>query len=470
MDRKYLLSSIPKVDELLNRCEISELQAAVPRTLVIESIRETLDDLRKFILKSPEEKLDNYVIDYDSILKSITQKAAKANERHLKRVINGTGIVIHTNLGRSELCREAVEAVIDVSKNYSNLEYELEEGKRGSRYSHVEDIIVRLTGAESAIVVNNNAAAVLLVLSTLCKCKEAIVSRGELVEIGGSFRIPEVMEQSGALLVEVGATNRTHLYDYERAINENTGAILKVHTSNYRILGFTESVGADELVELAGKHNLPVIEDIGSGSLIDLSKFGVEYEPTVQEAVRSGVDIVTFSGDKMLGGPQAGIIVGIRKYIEDMKKNPLTRALRIDKMTLAALEATLKQYIEEEKAVQNIPTLKMITESKDVLHKSAKKFANMLKSSIKDRADIDIVEEFSQIGGGAMPLQNLPTFAVCIKPHFISVNQLEKSLREGTIPIISRTRNESILLDMRTIRDDEHSIIKDALVKILCKL
>lgn len=467
MDKKRLLSSIPKVDELINSGKIKDFTESIPRVLVMESIRETLGEVREYILKSPEDRLENYTVDIDSIIESVTGKSQRANKRHLCRVINGTGIIIHTNLGRSLLCREAADAAAEVAKNYSNLEYDLEEGKRGSRYSHVEKIIVRITGAESAIVVNNNAAAVLLVLSTLCRGREAVVSRGQLVEIGGSFRVPEVMEQSGAKLVEVGATNRTHLYDYERAINENTGVLLKVHTSNYRILGFTETVDTKELVDLAQKHNLPLVEDIGSGSFIDLSKFGVDYEPTVQEAVSSGVDVVTFSGDKMLGGPQAGIIVGRKKYIDMMKKNPLTRALRIDKMTLAAMEATLRQYIEEDRALRNIPTLKMIVESKDELKKKAKRLARLLKASIKNSGDINVVEEYSQIGGGSMPLENLPTYVVSIKPFNMSVSELETKLRNSAVPVIVRTQRDNILIDVRTVIEDEYIIIRDTLKGIL---
>jgi len=467
MDKKVLLSSIPKVDDILCSDKIKDLFENIPRTIIIESVRETLKDVREYILKSKEEQLEDYKVNINSIIDAIAHKATELNERHLKRVINGAGVIIHTNLGRSVLCEEAVEAVIEVAKNYSNLEYDLCEGKRGSRYSHVEDILVRITCAESAMVVNNNAAAVLLVLSTLCKDKQAVVSRGELVEIGGSFRIPEVMEQSGARLLEVGATNRTHLYDYERAINENTGVLLKVHTSNYRILGYAETVKTEELVSLAGKYKIPVIEDIGSGSFIDFSKYGISYEPTVQEAVGHGVDVVTFSGDKMLGGPQAGIIVGRKKYIDMMKKNPLTRALRVDKMTIAAMEVTLKQYLEEEMAIKNIPTLSMITEPKEKIKEKARKMQRMLKTALKDRADISLEEEFSEIGGGSMPTEKLPTFAVSIKPKLVSVNSLENSLRNATTPIIVRTQKDSILLDMRTIREDEYPVIRDTLSSIL---
>lgn len=467
MDKKSLLSSIPKVDDLLNSEAIKAIQRLYPRAVIMEAIRGTLGETREYILKSREEDLQGYILDEESIVKRVVERSEKLSGRHLRKVINCTGVIIHTNLGRSVLCKEAIEAVADISKSYSNLEYELEEGKRGSRYSHVEEKLVRITGAESAVVVNNNAAAVLLVLSTLCKGREAVVSRGELVEIGGSFRVPEVMEQSGARLVEVGATNRTYLADYEKAISENTGVLLKVHTSNYRILGFTESVPARELVGLARKNDLPLIEDIGSGSFIDLSKYGIDYEPTVQEAVSAGIDIVTFSGDKMLGGPQAGIIVGRKKYVDMIKKNPLTRALRIDKMTLAALEATLMHYVEEERALRNIPTLRMIVESGDSLKSKAKRLSRMLKSQLKDCADINIVQEESQIGGGSMPLEKLPTYAVAVKPRACSVNELEKNLRNAKTPVIVRTQRDNILLDVRTILEDEYTAIRDTLYEVL---
>jgi len=467
MDKKAILSSIPKVDDLLNLKEINALMENVPRALVIESIREVLGDTRKYILENTNEILENYTLSQDKIAEEVKQRILKKNQKHLRRLVNATGVIIHTNLGRSILSKEAVKAVVDVAQNYSNLEYSLEEGKRGSRYSHVEEIIVRITGAESAIAVNNNAAAVLLVLSTLCKNREAIVSRGELVEIGGSFRIPEVMEQSGAKLIEVGSTNRTHLYDYEKAINENTGVILKVHTSNYRILGFTESVSAKELSVLAHKNNLPLVEDLGSGSFVDLTQYGLEYEPTVQEAVNSGVDIVTFSGDKMLGGPQAGIIAGKKKYIDMMKKNPLIRALRIDKMTIAALESTLRLYLDMEKALESIPTLRMITMPPEALKNKATRLLRMLKHSLSSKGEFGIINENSQIGGGSMPLENLPTFAVYIKPYNISINNLEKELRNAQIPVIARTQRDSLLFDVRTIAEDEYAIIRDTLFKIL---
>ncbi len=368
MDKKQLLRNLPKIDELLKEEIVNKYLQSNSRTLVVDSLRQSIDYYRNEILKSAienftKENVINYFVD---ILEE--NKSTK-----FKKVINATGVVIHTNLGRSLLAKEAIENVIKVSENYSNLEYDLKQGKRGSRYSHVEELIKKVTGAEAAMVVNNNAAAVMLALNTLCEEKEAIVSRGQLVEIGGSFRVPDVMKFSRAHLVEVGTTNRTHLYDYENNINENTGVLLKVHTSNFKIMGFTEEVSSEEMVQLGEKYKLPVMEDIGSGTLVDFSKYGFTYEPTVQSSLEKGVDVVTFSGDKMLGGPQAGIIVGKKKYIDKMKKNQLTRALRIDKMTLAALEGTLKYYIDEKEAIENIPTLNMILSSKEIHKKKSSK-------------------------------------------------------------------------------------------------
>lgn len=466
MDRNSLLSSIPKVDELLNNNNIKILEKSVPRAIIVDAVRDGLNNIRQSILKMPNGMLENYHIDMEELINNIITRAVGEFKPHLKNVVNCTGIIIHTNLGRSPLCREAVEAAASVAGGYSNLEYNIDDGERGSRYSHIEYIVKRITGAESAMVVNNNAAAVLLALGTLCKNKEAVVSRGELVEIGGLFRVPEVMEQSGAKLVEVGTTNRTHAFDYENAINENTGVLLKVHTSNYRILGFTESVSGRELSKIGAKHGIPVIEDIGSGSFIDFSRFGLNAEPTVQDAVSSGIDIVTFSGDKMLGGPQAGIIVGKKHYIEMMKKNPLTRALRVDKMTIAALEATLKKYINEEDALKDIPTVSMIIESEEHIKKRARILLNRVKGAVGGGAEVYLTREFSQIGGGAMPLENLPTYAVCVKPKTISAGKLEERLRKGTVPVIGRVKDDSVLLDVRTVKPDQYGIITDAMEEI----
>ncbi|SHE44797.1 L-seryl-tRNA(Sec) selenium transferase [Caloramator proteoclasticus] len=458
-----LLSSLPKVDVLLNEKRIKVFLDKFPRNYVLDVIRTVVDSYRKRILSGNIQE-----IDIEEIIRDICNQLEINYRPSLRRVINATGTVIHTNLGRAPISKYALEQVMEIGERYNNLEYNLDEGKRGSRYSHVEHIICKLTGAEAAMVVNNNAAAVLLVLSTIAKNKEVIVSRGQLVEIGGSFRIPLVMEQSGAILKEIGTTNRTHLYDYECAINENTAALLKVHQSNYRILGFTEEVSLDELVVLKEKYKLPLIEDIGSGVLIDLSKYGLNYEPTVQNSIKKGVDVVTFSGDKLLGGPQAGIIVGKKELIQRMKKNQLTRALRIDKFTLAALEATLNLYLDEERAVKDIPILNMLTLDYEELRRRANKLLRILKRAIKeDRAKITVREDYSTVGGGAMPLEIIPTFAVFIEPKNKKVEKIEEELRKCQIPVVVRVGRNSIILDVRTLFEDDYTIIKNNLDGIL---
>lgn len=467
MNKGELFKKIPKVDELLENSIIIEQMEAYPRVTILEAIRKELDKLREIIKQADSEfeKIDTYIA---SLPNKIAYEIVKANESHLKRVINATGTIVHTNLGRSLLAESAVKKVAEVAQGYSNLEYNLEAGKRGSRYSHVEELLGKITGAESAIVVNNNASAVMLILSTLSKNKEAIVSRGELVEIGGSFRVPAVMEQSGAKLVDVGTTNKTHPEDYIEAINEETGVLLKVHTSNYRIMGFTESVGLDELVKIGREHNVPVVEDIGSGVLIDLSKYGLEHEPTVQESIEAGIEILSFSGDKLLGGPQAGIIVGKKEYIDKMKKNPLTRAIRIDKFTIAALEETLKLYLDEEVAINSIPTIKMATMGMQKLEEKSNELFKLI-TELDIAAKIEIVDQVSQIGGGAMPMSELPTKAIEIRPENMNVALLEKRLRNYKNPIITRVYKNTLLLDVRTISESEYKIVVEALGTVFKK-
>ena len=464
MQKTNLFKMIPKVDEILEDERIKSLLNQIPRKLVVDSIREEIDNLRKDI---KENKVDEEgIVRRNQILIDLVLKRAnKKSSYKLRRVVNGTGIILHTNLGRALINREVMENVVDIVTNYSNLEFDIEKGERGSRYSHLKDLLTEITGAEDAMVVNNNAAAVLLVLSTMAKGKEVIVSRGELIEIGGSFRIPDVMEQSGATLKAVGTTNKTHLYDYENAINENTAALMKVHTSNYRVLGFTSSVSIDELYTLKEKYNLPLIEDLGSGVLIDISKFGLEYEPTVQDSIKKGVDIVTFSGDKLLGGPQAGIIVGKKKYIDQMKKNPLTRAFRVDKFSISALEATLRLYLDEKIAVEKVPTLNMLSMSIEKLELKAQKLYALLNEKVKDEGlSFHIVDSFSEVGGGSLPLERIPTKCIMISLKGLSVNEFEKSLREYDIPIITRIYKDNIFIDLRTVREDEFQIIADGIV------
>lgn len=448
MNKNLLYRSIPKVDVLLEREEIVEAIKTYGRTIVVDAIRYEMDELRKFIgtCESEEKAMDAI----NGLTAFVCARAKKMLEPNMKKIINATGTILHTNLGRAPIGPEHMKHIAEIAMGYSNLEYNLEAGKRGERYSHFEELLCKITGAEAAMAVNNNAAAVMLILSSLGKGGEVIVSRGELVEIGGKFRIPDVMEQSGATLVEVGTTNKTHYSDYEDAITENTKALLKVHTSNYRIVGFTETVGIDELVPLAREKELPVIEDLGSGVLIDLSKYGITYEPTVQDSIRAGADVVSFSGDKLLGGPQAGIIIGKKKYIDKMKKNQLTRALRIDKFTAATLEVVLKEYLSEERAIQNIPVLQMITKPLAEVDKEARKLKRFL-SSLELDVELGIEKCESQIGGGSLPLERIPSVAVTMKPRKISTAELEERMRFLPVPIIPRTVNDKILMDVRTI-------------------
>ncbi|MBQ6902984.1 MAG: L-seryl-tRNA(Sec) selenium transferase, partial [Lachnospiraceae bacterium] len=382
-------------------------------------------------------------------------------------VINATGTILHTNLGRAVLNREDAQRIADLATGYSNLEYNLEAGERGERYSHFEKLLCRLTGAEAAVVVNNNAAAVLLVLSALTAGGEVIVSRGELVEIGGKFRIPDVCALSGANLVETGTTNKTHFSDYEQALSEQTKAVLKVHTSNFSVIGFTESVALSELKPFTEKNSILLIEDIGSGALIDLSKYGLKHsEPTVQNSIESGADIVCFSGDKLLGGPQAGIIIGKKHLIETIKKHPLTRAVRVDKLTVTALELTLLKYLSEEKALAHLPVLKMITQTQDETRTRAENLSALLRDRCK-HADISVEDCESQIGGGSLPLERLPSHAVVIRPHLISAASLEEQMRLFETPVIVRTVEDAVRMDVRTMSDDDFESVAGMLATVL---
>jgi L-seryl-tRNA(Ser) seleniumtransferase len=461
-DKKSILSSIPSVDELMRDKELERLTGLYSRTAVVEGIREYLKEYRKYVMSL--EKAEPDLINDSYIIKGIIEKIHGMMRSNLVNVVNATGVVLHTNLGRSPISGRLRDTLWNISSRYSNLEMDLESGERGSRYSHVEKLICKLTGAQAAMVVNNNAAAVMLVLSTIAKSREVVVSRGQLVEIGGSFRVPDVMEQSGAALVEVGTTNKTHLSDYERAVNENTAALMKVHTSNYRILGFTSEVETEDMVALGRKLGLPVIEDLGSGLLVDLTEYGLPYEPTVQQAVKAGMDVVTFSGDKMLGGPQAGIIAGKKEYIDKMKKNPLTRAIRIDKLTLAALEGTLRLYTDKELALKEIPVLRMLTYDSEELNKRARRLGVRLKKSIGAMAAIGVEDEFSEVGGGSMPLHKMPTKVVAIKPKTVSLTQLEEKLRAYKTPVVARIGRDRLMLDIRTIMDDEYRAVESAML------
>ncbi|MBU4236307.1 MAG: L-seryl-tRNA(Sec) selenium transferase [Proteobacteria bacterium] len=461
-DKKQLLCALPKIDECL--AGLADRTGSVPPKLVKLAVRHCIDSERQRILTdAPGCQLLSHEQWDERLLEAITLK----NQMNLRRVINGTGVVIHTNLGRSLLSATMVDALQQAGTHYTNLEFDLNNGKRGSRYSLVEEIICDLTGAEAALVVNNNAAAVLLALDTLASGKEVIVSRGQLVEIGGSFRIPDVIAKSGAYLVEVGSTNRTHLADYERMINDKTAMLLKVHTSNFRVIGFTSEVSAEELVALAHASGLPVMEDLGSGSFVDLSSFGLPQEPTVQQIVKAGVDVVTFSGDKLLGGPQAGLIVGKKEVIDLIKRNPLNRALRIDKFTLASLEAVLRNYYDLEQALTTIPTLKMLTQPVDLIKRRAKRLMHRVHAKVHPVCSLCLRPTMSRVGGGAMPEHGLPSWAVAFKPLQIHLSAMEQGLRKLPIPIIGKLEDDSLLLDMRTVSDNEIPDLAGSLISFL---
>lgn len=465
-EKQALLRKLPGVDYVIDLWEKNNLSETMPRPVVVQSIRVVLDTLRSRILTSGEP-LDDALFSDNALLRLTREAAQKKMGFNLKRVVNATGVVIHTNLGRSLLAEKVAEHVARLSSRYSNLEFDLNKGARGSRYSAVEDILCEISGAEAALVVNNNAGAVFLALETLARGKEVIVSRGELVEIGGSFRIPDVMARSNAKLVEVGTTNRTHLRDYEGAVSSDTALLLKVHTSNFSIVGFTAEVSIAEMVALGTKYQIPVMKDLGSGNFVDLSPYGLIKEPTVQEMVAAGADVVTFSGDKMLGGPQAGIIVGKRDFVDKIKSNPINRALRIDKMTLAGLEATLQLYRDEAQALSTIPTLHMITMPVKSILTKAKRLQNRLKKLGDGRLNVALVNGASRVGGGSLPLQELPTKCLSIAIEGLSANTIEASLRKSKPPVIVRIEEDSVVMDLRTVQDEEITIIAEAFKKIL---
>ncbi len=457
-----LLRRLPGVDVILDAVNTRGIFPGVPKSVVTASARDVLDNLRKAIRNQPDG-FPGASLSLDAILEKVGDAVHAAMTLNLDRLINATGVVVHTNLGRSLLCGEALEHLQRVGGGYSNLELDLATGKRGSRYTAVEDLICEITGAESAMVVNNNAAAVLLSLDTVAREREVIVSRGELVEIGGSFRIPDVMAKSGAILKEVGTTNRTHLFDYQKAVSGQTGLLLKVHASNFGIIGFTRAVPLKELVDLGKSCRLPVMEDLGSGTFIDFSRYGLTKEPTVSESVAAGADIVTFSGDKLLGGPQAGIIVGKQALIAQVKQNPLNRALRIDKLTLAALESTLRAYRDEARAVRRIPTLRMLTAPIDELAERAGQFQAMMPGG---RVQSRVIDASSRAGGGALPLLELPSKCLGLRIRGLSAKTVEARLRKNQPPIIARIEDDEILMDMRTVHEEELGILINAITRI----
>ena len=461
--KKHLLRELPSVDVISRNSEIEALSQSIDQEYLTEIIREETANIRALIL---EDKYEHDHINTQELIENIKNRLSSDFDFGLKKVINGSGVVLHTNLGRAPMPLAIKEKFENILYGYCNLEYDIEKGTRGSRHDHLKELILKLTGAEDVIVVNNNAAAVMLVLSTMCAGREVIVSRGELVEIGGSFRIPKVMQHSGAFLREVGSTNKTHLRDYEEEINENTAALMKVHTSNFRMMGFTESVSIKDLRPLADRHDLPIIDDLGSGVFIDLRKYGLEYEPTILDSLAQGSDIVTFSGDKLLGGPQCGVIVGKAKYISMMKKNNLLRALRVDKMTISALAMTLSLYLDKENLEKNVPVLSMLSQEPEQLKEKAQRLLDMTAANSL-RADIRVEASKSQVGGGSLPAQYMDSYSVAVNPSEMSVNELEQKMRLTEPHIVGRIANETYYLDVRSIFEEELSAVSAKLSEIL---
>ncbi len=463
---RRLLRQLPSVDEMLVQYYHQYQTKKISRLVLIKAIRLALEDTRQDFLKLAADELPES-LDRSGLISKIHEQLDCSQQAHLIPVINATGVIIHTNLGRSPLAAAAMEQIFKVAVHYSNLEYTLAAGKRGSRHDHLEYLLTELTGAEAALVVNNNAGAVFLTLNTIARGREVIVSRGQLVEIGGSFRMPDVMRASGAILREVGATNKTHLFDYENAISSETAMLLKVHTSNYRILGFTKEVSLAEMVPLGKKYNVPVVEDLGSGCFLDLSRYGIDKEPTVTEALQTGADLVLFSGDKLLGGPQAGLAIGNKDWIDKLKRNPLTRALRPDKLTLAGLEATLRLYRDEEEAIQAIPTLRMITQPLALVKRRAQNLARRLRRGISPDNQIAIVPTVARVGGGSLPQTELPSCAISVTSPNWPPHKLDEALRAANPPVIARLEHQTLLLDVRTLLPEDGSILISVLTGIL---
>lgn len=455
------LSSVNDLIQAVYRSRKAGIRG-IPRELVAEASRAVIQGIRQAILEARDElSLKEIKTSAEELAPLVEEEVERRISPSLRRVVNATGVVVHTNLGRSLLSRAAVEALEAAATHYTNLEFEIETGKRGSRQAHLRKLLCELTGAESALVVNNNAAAVLLALTAHAKDREVIVSRGELIEIGGSFRLPDIMAQSGARLVEVGTTNKTYLEDYRRAITENTAMILKAHTSNYRIVGFTAQVTVEELSTLAAEHGLILMEDLGSGTYVDLSGFGLPWEPTIKSSLEGGADLVTFSGDKLLGGPQAGIVLGKADLVERMARHPLARAVRIDKLSLAALEATLRAYLDPTRAVEEIPTLRMLTQDPESLKRKAEDLASRIKE-VAPSLSVEVARDVSRAGGGSLPQADIPTWVVSLGWER-GAEELEERLRHNDIPIIARVKNDRVIIDVRTLLEGEPSLIVDAL-------
>lgn len=471
INKQDAIREIPPINEILDCPQVKSFIDRFGRSLIIEKIKLILDEYRKQVSideqfsQRAEYKKREEITEF--LINKLEYMIEEQQNSGLKKVINATGIVLHTNLGRAPLPEKAVMLMHEISEGYCNLEYDIETGTRGSRHSHIESVITSITGAESAIIVNNNAAAVFLCLNTLANNKEVIISRGQQVEIGGSFRIPDIITRSGAKMIEVGTTNKTRLLDYSNAISEDTAVLLKVHTSNYKVTGFTEEVSLKELVGLGSENQLIVVEDLGSGSLYDLSMIGLPYEPTVQDSIKCGADIVTFSGDKLLGGLQAGIIAGKREWIDKIKKNPLARMVRCDKTTIAATEAVLSLYRDPDKVVENIPVLKMMALKEDELSEKAQELEKLINVALGNKCKTRVVDDLDEVGGGSLPGVILNGKAVALIVPKLDVIEIQAQLRKSKTPIISRISKDRILFNLRTLEKKDYPIIVEALTRIL---
>jgi len=468
-ERRRLWRSLPAVDSLLQENKAKELVSIYGQEMVVVAIRQVLQALRDQIKNNPRP-LSEEELSLSGLLDQVELSLIRQFTPSLRRAINATGVIIHTGLGRALFSPEAIDALNNILSGPCTLAVDLETGRRGDRDLHLTRLLTQLTGAEAATIVNNNAAATLLILNTLAQGREVIVSRGQLVEIGGSFRLPEVMAMSGAILREVGTTNKTHLYDYERAINESTAAILRVHHSNYKIVGFVSEPSLQELVALGQKYHLPVIDDLGSGALVDLRAYGLEPEPMVQESIALGASLVCFSGDKLLGGPQAGIIVGQEELVNRLKKNPLKRALRVDKMTIAAMEATLRLFLQPDKLNQKHPVYRLLSFPAEEIERRTRRFLRRLQPALPPGWHLEIIEGGSEVGSGSVPAQTLPTRLLAIHSPSVSAEELAKQLRLASPPVISRIHHEAVCLDFRTILPEEEKLLAKALISALTSL
>jgi len=462
-----LLRKLPAVDVLMQKAQEKGFIEKFGREEVLKATQRLLEDIRRAILDERAPSPAEADLLPERLLDEIEGHLAQTFSPSLRNAVNATGVIMHSGLGRAVLSRAAQEAILDAARGYCTLALDLETGRRSQRDSHVSRLLCELTGAEAATIVNNNAAATVVILNTLAKGKEVIVSRGQLVEIGGSFRMPEVMETSGAILREVGATNKTHLRDYENAIGPNTGAILRVHHSNYRIIGFAEEPGIEELVKLGRERNIPVIDDLGSGALVDLKEFGLETEPLVQHSVAAGVDVACFSGDKLIGGPQSGIIVGKADFVQQIKKNPLVRAFRCGKLTLAAMEATLKLFLNPQKLREEHPIYKMFDADLMELMVRAERLKNELEDSLPRGTEVFIEDGGSFVGSGSVPVETLPTKFLAVKRQSLLADDFARKLRFHVPPIFTRIQNDCVMFDLRTIQPDEDETVGSAILKIL---